>query len=108
MIGRAALLAFAIGALLAGSVAAEPTDEQGERLERAGALLEDRAGWDEAIALYRALLAESPEWTEPRLGLARVLAWRGDYGESLEHYERVAASPSAPPDLAVERAEVLS
>ena len=72
------------------------------------ALLEDRAGWDEAITLYRALLAESPEWTEPRLGLARVLAWRGDYAESLEHYERVAASPSAPPDLAIERAEVLS
>ena len=108
MIRRGALLALALVALVAGRVAAEPTQEQSERLERAGALLEDRADWDEAITLYRALLVESPEWTEPRLGLARVLAWRGDYGESLEHYERVAASPSAPPDLAVERAEVLS
>jgi tetratricopeptide (TPR) repeat protein len=37
-----------------------------------------------------------------------VLAWRGDYAESLEHYEGVAASPAPPPDLATERAEVLS
>lgn len=108
MICRGAVLALALCALVAGRVAAEPTQEQSERLERADALLEDRTGWDEAIALYRALLVESPEWTEPRLSLARVLAWRGDYPESLEHFERVAKSPSAPPDLAVERAEVLS
>jgi tetratricopeptide (TPR) repeat protein len=108
VIRRGVLLALALVALVAGRVAAEPTQEQSERLERAGTLVEDRAGWDEAITLYRALLVESPEWTEPRLGLARVLAWRGDYGESLEHYERVAASPGAPPDLATERAEVLS
>ena len=108
MICRGAVLALALCALVAGRVAAEPTQEQSERLERADALLEDRAGWDEAIALYRGLLVETPEWTEPRLDLARVLAWRGDYQESLEHFEQVAKSPSAPPDLAVERAEVLS
>ena len=108
MICRGAVLAVALCALVAGRVAAEPTQEQNERRERADALLEDRAGWDEAIALYRGLIVETPEWTEPRLSLARVLAWRGDYPESLEHFKRVAESPSAPADLAVERAEVLS
>ena len=108
MSGRGAVLALALCALVAGRGAADPTQQQSERLERADALLEDRAGWDEAITLYRGLLAETPEWTEPRLSLARVLAWRGDYPESLEHFERVAKSPAAPADLAVERAEVLS
>lgn len=109
MIGRGALLALALCALVAGrTAAAEPTQDQIERLERADALLEERSGWDEAITLYRGLLAETPEWTAPRLSLARVLAWRGDYTESLEHFESVAKSPSAPPDLTVERAEVLS
>ncbi len=103
-----AVLALALGALVAGRVTAEPTQQQSERLERADALLEDRAGWDEAIVLYRGLLAETPEWTQPRLSLARVLAWRGDYDESLEHFERVAKSPLPPADLSVERAEVLS
>ena len=85
MIARGALLALALGALVAGkAAAADPTQDQIERLERADALLEERAGWDEAITLYRGLLGESPEWTAPRLSLARVLAWRGDYAESLE------------------------
>jgi tetratricopeptide (TPR) repeat protein len=106
---RGALLALALCALVAGPAAAfEPTPEQAERLERADALLENQSGWDEAIALYRGLVAESPDWMEPRLELARVLAWRGDYKEALEHFEIVAKSPSAPPDLDVERAEILS
>ncbi len=108
MIFRGALLALALCALVAGRAAAQPTPEQSERLERAGALLESQSGWDEAIALYRGLLAEEPAWLEPRLALARVLAWRGEYPEALEHFERVAKSPAAPPDLAIERAEVLS
>jgi tetratricopeptide (TPR) repeat protein len=78
------------------------------RLERADALLEDKGGWGEAIAIYRELLAADPAWVEPRHNLARVLAWRGDYAESLEHYDRLASATPPPADLAIERAEVLS
>lgn len=108
MILRGALLALALCALVAGRAAAQPTPAQAERFERANALLENQSGWDEAIAQYRALLAEDPDWMEPRLQLARVLAWKGAYPEALEEYERVAQSPSAPPELTIERAEVLS
>jgi tetratricopeptide (TPR) repeat protein len=79
-----------------------------EKLERADALLEQESAWPEAIALYRELVAADPDWVEPRLELARVLGWKGDYDESLAQYERLAASASPPPDLAIERAEVLS
>jgi hypothetical protein len=105
---RGALFALALLALVADRAAAQPTPAQTERLARADALLEEQSGWDEAIATYRSLLADDPEWMQPRLALARVLGWRGEYPESLEHFERVAKSPSAPPDLALERAEVLS
>jgi tetratricopeptide (TPR) repeat protein len=109
MMLRGALLALALCALVAGGAAAQPpTPTQQEELARADALLENQSGWDEAIALYRSLLAENADWMEPRLALARVLGWRGEYKESLEHFERVAQSPSAPPELTIERAEVLS
>jgi hypothetical protein len=79
-----------------------------DRRARADALLAEKAGWDEAIGIYRALLAEDESWVAPRLQLARVLAWRGDYDEALAHFDRLAASPTAPAGLAIERAEVLS
>jgi tetratricopeptide (TPR) repeat protein len=75
---------------------------------RADALLAEKSGWDEAIAIYRALVAADDAWIEPRLQLARVLAWRGDYDDALAHFDRLAATESPPPGLAVERAEVLS
>ncbi len=84
------------------------TVRDGEKLDRADGLLEQESSWPEAIALYRELVAADPDWVEPRLGLARVLGWRGDYDEALAQYDRLAASASPPPDLAIERAEVLS
>lgn len=85
---------------------ASARDEQ--RRARADALLADESGWEEAIAIYRELVAADPDWVAPRLGLARVLGWRGDYAEALAHFDRLAAGPSPPADLAIERAEILS
>lgn len=78
------------------------------QLERANGLLAEKTQWDEAIAIYRSLLEADPDWTEPRHRLASVLAWRGDYAESLEHLARLAAAPNPPPDVEIVRAEVLS
>lgn len=109
-----AALVLVIGASLPVAAAAARDEERTaavrdeERLAEAGALLENEAQWPDAIAIYRTLVEADPEWTEPRLQLARVLAWRGDYDESLAHFDRLAASPAPPPELAVERAEVLS
>jgi tetratricopeptide (TPR) repeat protein len=78
------------------------------RLAAADALLGDRARWDEAVAVYRALAAEDPEWAKPRQQLARVLAWRAEYPESLALYAELLARSEPPPEAAIERAEVLS
>lgn len=101
----AAAVAFALVVSLPAS-AAGARDEA--RLAEAGALLEREAQWPDAIAIYRALVEADPDWSEPRLQLARVLAWKGEYDESLAHFDHLAASASPPPELAIERAEVLS
>jgi tetratricopeptide (TPR) repeat protein len=75
---------------------------------RANETLAEKEQWPAAIATYRALLAADPDWTEPRLQLARVLAWSGAYPEALAEFDRLAASAAPPPTLAIERAEVLS
>lgn len=108
---RAAALRWivAVALVLGGAqpaAAAGARDE--ERLSEAGALLENEASWPDAIAIYRTLLEADPDWTEARLQLARVLGWRGDYDESIAHFDRLAASATPPPELAIERAEVLS
>ena len=74
--GAAALLAATLLLVTATRAVAAPRDEA--RRERADALLEEKSGWDEAIAIYRGLVNDDPDWVEPRLQLARVLAWRGD------------------------------
>jgi tetratricopeptide (TPR) repeat protein len=104
---RAHRLALACLLLCAAAAeAAAPRDA--ERLARADALLADKAQWSEAIAAYRDLLAADPEWSAPRLQLARVLAWSGAYDEAIAHFDRLAASAAPPEGLAIERAEVLS
>lgn len=102
---RIAAAVIALGLALPG-IASAARDEA--RLSEAGALLESKEQWPAAIAIYRSLVEADPEWTEARLQLARVLAWRGDYAESLQHFDHLAASAAPPAGVAIERAEVLS
>jgi tetratricopeptide (TPR) repeat protein len=78
------------------------------RVAEADALLGDRAGYDRAVELYRAVLADRPDDVPVRQRLARVLAWASRYDESVAEYDRLLASPAPPDDARVERAEVLS
>jgi tetratricopeptide (TPR) repeat protein len=105
---RRAALAPLLALVLAGAALAAPAVRDEAALARAGELLAAKETWPEAIALYRELAAADPAWTEPRHGLARVLAWRGDYAESLALYDELLAAPAPPADAAVERAELLS
>ncbi|MFQ5698717.1 MAG: tetratricopeptide repeat protein [Myxococcota bacterium] len=96
-------VALGLVALLAGGAsAADP------RLERASGLLGERAGWPEAIDLYRQVLAEAPESPEATIGLARVLAWSERYDEALGLYARVVQERPRDLELRLERGEVLS
>lgn len=106
--GRAIAACALAWLLIASTHARAESPRDTERFERAGALLENESGWADAIAIYRELVAVDPTWTEPRLQLARVLAWRGDYAESLALYEQLDAETPRPPEIAIERAEVLS
>jgi tetratricopeptide (TPR) repeat protein len=105
---RAILLALAAGLLALALPAPAEIARDEERLGRADALLAEKSGWDEAVAIYRALADEDPSWVAPRRQLARVLAWRGDYEESLALYDALLTASEPPADAAIERAEVLS
>jgi tetratricopeptide (TPR) repeat protein len=94
--------------LLSAAARAEGAEDGDARREQADALLDDEAHWPEAIAIYRALLAEDPNRSEVRHQLARVLSWRGEYDESIALFDALLTEPAPPPDAAVERAEVLS
>lgn len=78
------------------------------RIAEAGALLDSKAEWPRAIALYEAVLADAPENVQARLWAARVRAWNGDYDAALAHFGALLAQPAPPPGSEVERAEVLS
>lgn len=78
------------------------------RIAEADALLGDRASYDRALELYRAVLGEAPDDVAVRQRLARVLSWSGRLDEAIAEYDRVLAAPAPPPDARVERAEVLS
>jgi tetratricopeptide (TPR) repeat protein len=69
---------------------AEATDERRARVERAR-LLRDRERWDEAISLYRGMLADRPGDPDLRLEFARTLALAGRWEEAVREYEELLA-----------------
>ncbi|HEY3554835.1 MAG TPA: tetratricopeptide repeat protein, partial [Casimicrobiaceae bacterium] len=63
-----------------------------------GLVLTDEGKTDDAIALFRALLADYPELPEPRNNLAVLYAKKGEYALAREELERAV---QAAPDYAV-------
>ena len=84
---RAADLLFEAGLAMLGSAQAAPPSEAAVR----EALL------DASIALFRAILAEHPDFVRVRLELARAFFLKGQDGLARRHFERaLAANPPAP------------
>ena len=63
-----------------------------------GLVLTDEGKTDDAIALFRALLADYPEMPEPRNNLAVLYAKKGEYALARDELERAV---QAAPDYAV-------
>ena len=88
----------------------EPLAED-PRLAEARALLADSSSYDEAVALYRAILDDTPGGEledDARLWLARILSWQGEHDASLAHYAELTNRPRPAYDAEIEQAEVLS
>src|SRR4029078_13138969 len=79
------------------SVTAEhPREPQARFLK--GIALADEGRTDDAIALFRALLADFPELPEPRNNLAVLYAQKGEYAQARDALERAI---QVAPDYAV-------
>lgn len=68
------------------AMAAEESD-----LRRAQQLAWDKH-FAESEALYRRILAEDPQSTAARLGLARVVMWQGRYGEAISMFRALSGN----------------
>ena len=102
----------ALGCALALWVCAAPAfavpESTDPRMDEAGALLGAPERYPEAIALYRAVLADAPQDRSARRQLARVLAWSQSYDASLAEYAALLGESPQDLELVLERAEVLS
>jgi len=76
--------------------AEHPREPQARFLK--GIALADQGHTDEAIALFRALLADFPELPEPRNNLAVLYAQKGEYALARDELERAVQTA---PDYAV-------
>ena len=76
--------------------AERPREPQARFLK--GIALTDQGRADDAIALFRALLAEFPELPEPRNNLAVLYAQKGEYALARDELERAVQTA---PDYAV-------
>jgi tetratricopeptide (TPR) repeat protein len=85
------VLRFLLPLLIAAVVVAPLTAQQADTVQQAERLVAEKRFAD-AEALYRQLLAGSPESSEARLGLARTLLWQSRYREATDEFRRLLAS----------------
>jgi Flp pilus assembly protein TadD len=77
-------------------IAERPREPQARFMK--GVALTDQGKTDDAIAVFRALLADFPELPEPRNNLAVLYAEKGEYAQARDELERAV---QAAPDYAV-------
>lgn len=78
-----------------------------QRLETADSL--SKSGrLDEAIGIYKEVLASGPGNAEARISLARAFAWAGRYDESVMEYRRVLTESPGNTDASIGLGRVLS
>lgn len=71
-----------------------------ERRFLAGFVAAETKNYDEAIANFRAILADDPKQTRVRLELARALLLKGDQGAADHHYRLAQQDRALPPEIA--------
>ncbi|HKP65665.1 MAG TPA: tetratricopeptide repeat protein [Casimicrobiaceae bacterium] len=76
--------------------AARPRESQARFMK--GVALADQGKIDEAITVFRGILADFPELPEPRNNLAVLYAQKGEYAQARDELERAIATA---PDYAV-------
>jgi tetratricopeptide (TPR) repeat protein len=64
-----------------------PAQSRQERLNQAIAF-KNEGQYEQAVAIFRGILEESPECVEARLGLGLVLCFMGEFDASLEELRR--------------------
>lgn len=82
------LLCLAIW-LCANPVAAETGEPASRTLLERAKQLEAAKQFEEALTIYRAVLARQPENDEVRATVARLVSWQGQYDEALSLYQEV-------------------
>lgn len=87
-------------------LAADSTDEVA--LHRMALLVAWDGRYDDAIALFDRLLADSPDHVGARIDRARVVAWRGDYEQALADIDDAEAIAPGNRDVLLARAYVLA